>query len=130
MLSGIAHIADVMDKEPEPAPWDKVTKPLAKISEALQDKPETSIQVVNQPVPGLDAVLTTLAETLEYSFMPVLKTMDKKLDLDLRNHQRMQDIITELKLLGQHVGMHPKQSIETKVKAGKPTESSYQEDAE
>ncbi len=130
MLSGIAHIADVMDKEPEPAPWDKVTKPLAKISEALQDKPETNIQVVNQPVPGLDAVLTTLAETLEYSFMPVLKTMDKKLDLDLRNHQRMQDIITELKLLGQHVGMHPKQSIETKVKAGKPTESSYQEDAE
>ncbi len=129
LFKEFGRLAQVMDKQPEPAPWDKVIEPLSHISEALQDKPETNIQVVNQPVPGLDGVLTALAETLEYTFMPMLKTMDKKLDLDLRNHQRMQDIITELKLLGQHVGMHPKQMIETTVKAGTNTQSNYKEDA-
>lgn len=124
----LAHMAKALDRKPEVAPWDEVIKPLTHISEALQDKPETNVQVVNQPVPGLDAVLTTLAETLEYSFMPLLKTMDKKLEIDLRNHQRMQDIIKELRLLGVHIGMHPKQSIETRVKSGETTKTIYHED--
>lgn len=124
----LTDMAKAMDRKPDPAPWDQVIAPLAHISEALQEKPDTNVQVINQPVPGLDAILTTLAETLEYSFMPMLKTMDKKLELDLRNHQRMQDIITELRLLGQHIGMHPQQSLETRVKQGATIKSSYHED--
>lgn len=115
LLDQLANMVNVLNHQPDPAPWERVIEPLATISQSIaQQKPETNVQVVNQPVPGLDAVLTALAETLEYSFMPMLKAMDKKLDLDLRNHQRMQDIITELKLLGQHIGMHPKQVLENK----------------
>lgn len=128
MVNALSHIAAGMNKEVESAPWDKVIAPLAHISKTLQEqKPETNVQVINQPVPGLDAILTTLAETLEYSFMPMLKTMDKKLDIDLRNHQRMQDIIAELKLLGQHIGMHPKQVMDAKARVDTLTKITLQD---
>ena len=63
----------------------------------LDNKP--SINVVNQPVPGMDKVLTVLANTIENSIYPVVRSMDKKLDIDLKTHEKMTDISQQLRAL-------------------------------
>ncbi|UTA48055.1 DNA repair ATPase [Simiduia sp. 21SJ11W-1] len=57
------------------------------------------VQVVNEPVPGLEQILTTLANTLEHSIFPLVRNMDKKLEIDLRTHDRMQDVSNQLRAL-------------------------------
>ena len=62
-----------------------------------------NVEVVNQPVPGIDRILSTLANTIENSFFPVLQSMDKKLDIDLKTHHKMKDISAQLQELEQWI---------------------------
>ena len=61
------------------------------------------VEVVNQPLPGLDKVLRVLAETLEGSLVPLVRNMDKKLDIDLRNHEKIEAVSMQIKLLQQEL---------------------------
>ncbi|GLS27895.1 DNA repair ATPase [Marinibactrum halimedae] len=83
----------------------QVLTALTKIAHSLEkSKPE--INVVNQPVPGLDKILTVLADTIENSIFPLVRSMDKKLEIDLGTHDRMKDIsqqLRQLKVLGADV---------------------------
>lgn len=75
---------------------------LALIQNSLQKMaqvPAPSVEVVNQPLPGLDKVLQVLANTLEGSLLPLVRNMDKKLDIDLRNHEKIEQVSHQLKLL-------------------------------
>lgn len=75
---------------------------LKQFAEALQQiKPQVS--VVNQPVPGMDKILRVLAETIEHSIFPLVRSMDKKIDIDLRTHDKMRDISDQLRQLEQQV---------------------------
>lgn len=58
-----------------------------------------NVEVINQPVPGLDKVLTVLADTMEHSIFPLVRSMDKKLEIDLRTHEKMKDIAQQLREL-------------------------------
>ncbi|WNO09138.1 DNA repair ATPase [Teredinibacter sp. KSP-S5-2] len=69
-----------------------------RLSEVLQ-KSKPSIKVVNEPVPGIDKILTVLAETIEHSIFPLVRSMDKKLEIDLRTHEKMKDISRQLRTL-------------------------------
>ena len=62
-------------------------------------QPAPNIEVINQPVPGLDKVLRVLANTMENSIFPLVRTMDKKIDIDLRTHDKMAEISTQLRQL-------------------------------
>jgi hypothetical protein len=75
-----------------------VTNALYKIQKIAQNN-QPSIEVVNQPVPGIDKILTVLANTIEHSIYPVVQSMDKKLDIDLKTHERMTDISRQLRML-------------------------------
>lgn len=55
-----------------------------------------SVEVINQPVPGLDKLLQTLTASIEQSLYPIVRSMDKKLEIDLRTHYKMQDISKQL----------------------------------
>lgn len=66
---------------------------------AVVKSSKPSIKVVNQPVPGMDKVLTVLAETIEHSIFPLVRSMDKKLEIDLRTHDKMLDISKQLRSL-------------------------------
>jgi hypothetical protein len=55
-----------------------------------------NIEVVNQPLPGLDKILSTLADTIEHSIYPLVRSMDKKIDIDLKTHEKMKDVLTQL----------------------------------
>ncbi len=62
------------------------------------------VEVVNQPVPGIDLLLKTIADTLETSIFPLVRAMEGKLNIDLRTHKKLEDVFEKLK------------SIETDVK--------------
>ncbi|PZP77396.1 MAG: hypothetical protein DI578_18750, partial [Ectopseudomonas oleovorans] len=49
-------------------------------------------------------LLESLADSLENSFLPLIKSMDKKIDIDLRTHNRMLEISTQLRDLSAHLG--------------------------
>jgi tRNA U34 5-methylaminomethyl-2-thiouridine-forming methyltransferase MnmC len=68
---------------------------IQKITESNQP----SIEIVNQPVPGIDKILTVLANTIEHSIYPIVKSMDKKIDIDLKTHEKMTDISRQLRML-------------------------------
>lgn len=70
---------------------EKMTKTLA--------TSQPKIEVINQPVPGIDKILRVLAETIENSIFPLVRSMDKKLDIDLRTHEKMQDVLVQLRQL-------------------------------
>jgi hypothetical protein len=69
---------------------------------------QAKVEVVNQPLPGMDKILRVLAETIEGSIMPLVRNMDKKLDIDLRNHEKMQDISNQLRQLEADLVKKPK----------------------
>jgi hypothetical protein len=79
-----------------------LTKQLAKLQ-------SPKVEVINQPMPGLDKVLLVIANTLEHAIMPLVRNMDKKLDIDLRNHEKIVEVSTQIKTLQQELaGKKPK----------------------
>ncbi len=76
----------------------RLTETLTGISQSWQ-RLSPNIEVINQPVPGIDKLLKTLAETFETSIHPLIRVMDGKLDLDLKTHKKMTEIETKLSLL-------------------------------
>ncbi|MBX2859494.1 MAG: DNA repair ATPase [Cellvibrionaceae bacterium] len=68
------------------------------------------VQVVNQPVPGMDKVLRVLANTLEQSIFPLMKNMDKKFEIDLSTHNKISDLFQQLKNLEMQIKMENAES--------------------
>ncbi len=66
------------------------------------------MEVINQPVEGLDKVLLVIANTLEHAIMPLVRNMDKKLDIDLRNHEKIVEVSTQIKTLQQELAANRK----------------------
>ncbi len=58
---------------------------------------QNNIEVINQPVPGIDRILKALADTMEHSIFPLVRSMEKKLDIDLRTHDKIQSVLDQLK---------------------------------
>ncbi|MDO3387695.1 DNA repair ATPase [Gilvimarinus sp. SDUM040013] len=85
---------------------EALTAMIDKLSEVVK-KSKPSIKVVNEPVPGIDKVLTVLAETIEHSIFPLVRSMDKKLEIDLRTHEKMSDISNQLRSLEAEVASTP-----------------------
>ncbi len=62
-------------------------------------QPAPKIEVINQPVPGLEKILKALADTMENSIFPIVRSMDRKIDIDLKTHDKMKEISTQLRAL-------------------------------
>jgi len=112
LVNGIQNLGEVVTlashskpgKQPDPSEAiNKVVEKLALI--AKKDTPQ--IKVVNQPVPGMDKVLTVLAETIENSILPLFSVMDKKLEIDLRTNTKMNDISNQIRELALEVSDKP-----------------------
>ncbi|MFT7559385.1 MAG: hypothetical protein ACI93R_001296 [Flavobacteriales bacterium] len=118
LVSGVRDISDHAKNDHSSDVYAKsMSVNLAKISKSLHslslsDKrelpkielpsisaPKVEVEVINQPVPGLDKVLRVLASTIEHTIAPLVHTMDKKLDIDLKTHEKMSDVLAELKKL-------------------------------
>lgn len=99
MAEGLKLLVDA-SRRPQHAvnPADALQQALQKLSKTLQ-VPAPKVEVINQPVPGLDKILKVLAETIEGSILPLVRNMDKKLDIDLRNYHQIKDVTTKLREL-------------------------------
>jgi hypothetical protein len=84
-------------KDDAPIDLSAIESMVKQLSLSLADKP--NIEVINQPVPGLDKILSVLADTLEHSISPLVKSMDKKLEIDLRTHEKMVDLSAQIREL-------------------------------
>ncbi|VUD69365.1 hypothetical protein TDB9533_04732 [Thalassocella blandensis] len=79
-------------------PQEFVSQTLNKIHDSIHAS-QQKIEVINQPVPGIDKLLQVLASTIESSIYPLVRSMDKKLEIDLRTHERMSDVSQQLREL-------------------------------
>lgn len=78
-------------------PWEALLQRL----EALVQPPAAfKVDVTAPAQEGVREVLLSLADCLENSFMPLIRIMDKKIDVDLRTHHRITDIANRLNELG------------------------------
>ncbi|MDX1695179.1 MAG: DNA repair ATPase, partial [Ketobacteraceae bacterium] len=79
------------------------------IDQALQQfastigKIQYDIQVVSEPIPGIDKILHALATTMENSIFPLVKAMDGKIGLDLKTHEYMKKVATQLETLSREL---------------------------
>ncbi|OZG71794.1 DNA repair protein [Hahella sp. CCB-MM4] len=66
-------------------------------------KVEPKVEVNSPPIPGLENILRVLADTWQNSLYPLVHSMDKKIDIDLRTQEKMQDISRQLKNLEEEI---------------------------
>ncbi len=108
LVNGVQELKDVATQvsTSSVSGSDRSSQELANVVDKLADvvkQSKPSVKVVNEPVPGIDKVLTVLAETIEHSIFPLVRSMDKKLEIDLRTHNKMKDISEQLRNLETHV---------------------------
>lgn len=70
-----------------------------RLADNWQQQMGDEIQIVNQPVPGLDDLLRVIADSLQTSIMPLVVNMDKKLDIDTRNLEKINELTNSFKKL-------------------------------
>ena len=87
------------DRDEARIPWEQLLSGLDNLGRL---RPQ--VEVVAPPQPAVQKLLENLADSLQNSFLPLIKTMDKKIDIDLRTHHRMLEISAQLRELGEHLG--------------------------
>lgn len=86
-----------------------ISKDLKRIS-SLIDKADLNVKVINQPVPGMDKVLSSMADAITTSLLPVVSAMEHKLHMD-------HDIWERVKALGEDINsLEKSMSIVAKMK--------------
>ena len=73
---------------------------LSEIGKALQGL-NMDVSVVNEPLPGLDSALESLAQTMETSFVPVVVAMNKKIDVSMQVLEEVTNLSGKIKALSQ-----------------------------
>ena len=102
LVEGVRGLAKLAPGEQAAAP----TVPWAELLAGLDNlgKLRPQVEVVAPAQPAVQKLLESLADSLQNSFLPLIKAMDKKIDIDLRTHNRMLEISTQLRDLGEQLG--------------------------
>ena len=104
LVEGIRALGGNLQREPQKQqdiPWNELLAGLERLG-TLQ--PQVEVEVVAPPQPGVQTLLESVAGTLQNSFLPLMNAMDKKIEIDLRTHNRMGDMAQRLRELGQFLG--------------------------
>ena len=88
-LSYIAeHLTAIGTHLQEPSPLLELNKQVASLQEQIA-KAEVNVQVINQPVPGVDQAMQKMAELFEVSFLPVFSAMEHKIKMEQDTWERV-----------------------------------------
>ncbi len=79
-------------------PVDNISNQLQALHSALTAK-EVGIRVVNKPSAVIEGSIQQLANIVETSLMPVIASMDKKIDLDLTIVRKVTDLSNDINVL-------------------------------
>ncbi len=69
---------------------------LTQINESLANLPQPIVEVVNNPSPKIVQTLDALCSAMETSIQPLILSMEKKMDIDLRTLERIQDLTNKI----------------------------------
>lgn len=75
---------------------------LRQLQRAVTDA-RLDIEVINQPVPGIDVLLTQMAKTIEQSLLPVVSAMEHKIRLDHDIWEKVKDVADGLNALDKKI---------------------------
>ena len=70
------------------------------MSDAIKEL-NLEVSVTNEPLPGLDAALVSLSETMETSFVPIVVTMNKKLSINNEVLEKVTELSKKIKSLSE-----------------------------
>ena len=83
-----------------PSPLLEMNEQIAQLRGQIAQT-ETHVEVVNQPVPGVDQVLHKLADLFEVSFLPVFSAMQHKISMEQETWERVKWLTDEFKEIRQ-----------------------------
>jgi len=106
LVDVVETVVDDAETSPDSISSEQLTAEMDRLVAVLKGN-QPNVEVINQPVPGISKILSVLADTIEQSLMPVVMSMDKKLDIDLRTHHKMSDISDQLRKLQEVVDVKP-----------------------
>ncbi len=87
----------------------ELTQPMTAISNQLQamhdsiSNKEMGVNIVNQPSAVIEESIAQLANIIETTFMPVVASMDKKIDLDLAIVRKVNDMSEAINILSRSI---------------------------
>ena len=88
-LRGIQQ--ELANKPSASEPLAFITEELKRIGKSLEQA-EMNVEVVNQPVPGMDRVLRSMSDAITTSLLPVVSAMEHKLKMDHDIWERVKDV--------------------------------------
>jgi len=65
---------------------------LQKISDSVGQPSDTVVEIINQPSSKIGDTLEVLAKSMEHSIKPLILSMEKKMDIDLRTLENIQEL--------------------------------------
>ncbi|NOQ12951.1 MAG: AAA family ATPase [Methyloprofundus sp.] len=83
-------------------PMASISKQLQALQDAISQK-DIGVNIVNQPSAVVEESIQQLANIIETTFMPVVASMDKKIDLDLAIVRKVNDLSEDIKGLNQRI---------------------------
>ena len=89
LANQLAHIRDAVAQISSGGEGSGVTEQLAALTQTIQ---QAELTIVNQPSKVVEEAMQNLANTIETTFMPVVVSMDKKIDLDLAILRRINEL--------------------------------------
>ena len=98
LVGGVRTIGEQLQQPAEaapavdPIPWSELLERLTKIAHKTPQ-----VTVNSAPPADLVPLLAQLANGLEQGFMPLVKTLERKVDLDLRAHHRLLKLAARLR---------------------------------
>ena len=102
MANQLSHIAEQLSligrHLQAPSPLAELNRQIVELREQIA-RTEMNVEVINQPVPGVDAVLHRLAELFEVSFLPVFAAMEHKIRMEHDTWERVKNLTEDFKRL-------------------------------
>jgi hypothetical protein len=90
-------IGQSLEKEQDLSePFTVLAQQIGEIKTALAGS-KLDIKVINEPLPGLEKAFAKLADTIDQTFMPVVQSMNHKINLDLNILQKVSELSADLR---------------------------------
>jgi hypothetical protein len=101
----LKSIHQAIDSDVELAePMTTISNQLQAMHDSISNK-EVGVNIVNQPSAVIEDSIQQLANIIETTFMPVVASMDKKIDLDLAIVRKVNDMSEAIKALNNSIKM-------------------------
>ncbi len=81
---------------------DKIKKSLDALGSAVKSH-KSSVSITNRPSKEFAQVLGTLNETIEHTLFPLVRSMDKRIALDVAAHEKLKGLAEDVSELKKHV---------------------------